>query len=236
MVHACACARQKRYEMKMALVEHHATLCAFSSKMMHHRSLHSPAAPGGAAAQGTVRIPMLNIDGTIRRPPRPLSVMAAQAATDRLTKSDLVQYMADGCKPRDAWRCGLTKLSGKCEATSAVRAALCIAGPESNSCLQRPGLSLRRIGTEHEKLGYTIATKKRLTYEQIEQLLRSIQARFNWDPIMEGAHIIGLQQDGQSITLEPGGQFELSGAAVDTLHKTCAEVNSHLYQVRVCMQ
>ena len=38
-------------------------------------------------------------------------------------------------------------------------------------------------------------------------------------------------QDGQSVTLEPGGQFELSGATLDTLHKTCAEVNSHLYQV-----
>ena len=39
-------------------------------------------------------------------------------------------------------------------------------------------------------------------------------------------------QDGQSVTLEPGGQFELSGGILDSLHKTCAEVNSHLYQVR----
>ena len=50
---------------------------------------------------------------------------------------------------------------------------------------------------------------------------------------MEGASIIGVEQDGQSVTLEPGGQFELSGATLDTLHKTCAEVNSHLYQVGV---
>ena len=49
---------------------------------------------------------------------------------------------------------------------------------------------------------------------------------------MEGGHIIGLRQNGQSVTLEPGGQFELSGATVETLHETCAEVNSHLYQVR----
>ena len=55
--------------------------------------------------------------------------------------------------------------------------------------------------------------------------------RFGWQPMMEGDLIIGAQLDGQSVTLEPGGQFELSGAPVDTLHKTCAEVNQHLYQV-----
>ena len=49
---------------------------------------------------------------------------------------------------------------------------------------------------------------------------------------MEGTKIIGLQLDGQSVTLEPGGQFELSGATVESLHQTCAEVNQHLYQVR----
>lgn len=78
-----------------------------------------------------------------------------------------------------------------------------------------------------------MGTTERLTYDQIRQLLRNIQERFGWKPIMEGDHIIGLTQaDGQSITLEPGGQFELSGATLDTLHKTCAEVNNHLYQVR----
>ena len=49
---------------------------------------------------------------------------------------------------------------------------------------------------------------------------------------MEGDNIIGVQLDGQSVTLEPGGQFELSGAPVETIHTTCAEVNSHLYQVK----
>lgn len=49
---------------------------------------------------------------------------------------------------------------------------------------------------------------------------------------MEGEHIIGLEQNGQSVTLEPGGQFELSGATLESLHQTCAEVNNHLYQVR----
>ncbi|KAF3489162.1 hypothetical protein F2Q69_00057234 [Brassica cretica] len=49
---------------------------------------------------------------------------------------------------------------------------------------------------------------------------------------MEGDKIIGLKQGKQSISLEPGGQFELSGAPLETLHQTCAEVNSHLYQVK----
>jgi glutamate--cysteine ligase len=94
-----------------------------------------------------------------------------------------------------------------------------------------PAFSCHRIGTEHEKLGYNVADGRRLTYEQIAALLTRIQERFGWQPIVEEGKIIGLTQDGQSVTLEPGGQFELSGATLDTLHKTCAEVNSHLYQV-----
>lgn len=102
-----------------------------------------------------------------------------------------------------------------------------------HSCATRaPPRCECRIGTEHEKLGYNVADGRRLTYEQIAALLTRIGERFNWQPIVEEGHIIGLTQDGQSVTLEPGGQFELSGATVDTLHKTCAEVNNHLYQVR----
>ena len=48
---------------------------------------------------------------------------------------------------------------------------------------------------------------------------------------MEGENIIGCKMGPQSVTLEPGGQFELSGAPLDSIHKTCAEVNGHLYQV-----
>ncbi len=89
-----------------------------------------------------------------------------------------------------------------------------------------------RIGTEHEKLGFNLKDNSRLNYDQIAQLLRKLEARFGWQPIMEDGRIIGVQMDGQSVTLEPGGQFELSGAPVETIHKTCAEVNCHLYQVR----
>ena len=81
-------------------------------------------------------------------------------------------------------------------------------------------------------MGYNLADNKRLTYDQIAKLLRGIGDRFGWQPIMEGEHIIGLQYDGQSVTLEPGGQFELSGGILESLHQTCAEVNQHLYQVR----
>ena len=90
---------------------------------------------------------------------------------------------------------------------------------------------LYRFGTEHEKLGYFKDNTKRLDYSSIKRLLEGLVVRFGWNPMMEGEYIIGAELDGQSVTLEPGGQFELSGAPVDTLHKTCSEVNSHLYQV-----
>lgn len=89
-----------------------------------------------------------------------------------------------------------------------------------------------RIGTEHEKLGFRLADNSRMDYNDIEKVLRKLESRFGWIPMMEDGKIIGVQLDGQSVTLEPGGQFELSGAPVETIHTTCAEVNSHLYQVK----
>ncbi|KAK6935389.1 Glutamate--cysteine ligase, GCS2 [Dillenia turbinata] len=89
-----------------------------------------------------------------------------------------------------------------------------------------------RIGTEHEKFGFELGTLRPMNYEQIADLLYGISERFDWEKIMEGDKIIGLKQGKQSISLEPGGQFELSGAPLETLHQTCAEVNSHLYQVK----
>jgi glutamate--cysteine ligase len=71
-----------------------------------------------------------------------------------------------------------------------------------------------------------------MDYAKIEQVFLKLQERFGWAPMREGDLTIGVQLDGQSVTLEPGGQFELSGAPVATLHQTCAEVNSHLYQVK----
>jgi glutamate--cysteine ligase len=91
-----------------------------------------------------------------------------------------------------------------------------------------------RIGTEHEKFVYDLNTMKPVPYEGpkgIRAMLEGMR-RFGWAPVMEGDHIIGLSQDGASISLEPGGQFELSGAPLHSVHETCAEVNTHLEQVR----
>lgn len=89
-----------------------------------------------------------------------------------------------------------------------------------------------RIGTEHEKFGYRLEDLRPIEYDQVKVLLDALVERFDWTPIMEGENIIGAKLDGQSVTLEPGGQFELSGAPLQNLHMTCAEVHNHLYQVK----
>ncbi|MDE2134551.1 MAG: glutamate--cysteine ligase [Alphaproteobacteria bacterium] len=91
-----------------------------------------------------------------------------------------------------------------------------------------------RIGTEHEKFMYDLGNRKPLPYEGtpgIRVLLEGMR-RFGWEPLTEGDHIIGLSQNGASISLEPGGQFELSGAPLRSVHQTCAEVSTHQQQVR----
>ncbi len=92
-----------------------------------------------------------------------------------------------------------------------------------------------RIGTEHEKFGFQLDSLQTLPYDGpcgIRSMLEGLQ-RFGWQPIREGDNVIALQMDGASVTLEPGGQFELSGAPLRTLHETCAEVNTHLAQVKL---
>jgi glutamate--cysteine ligase len=91
-----------------------------------------------------------------------------------------------------------------------------------------------RIGTEHEKFVYDLSTHKPLAYEGtpgIRGLLEGMR-RFGWEDVREGDNIIGLSQNAASLSLEPGGQFELSGAPLKTVHQTCSEVNTHLEQVR----
>src|SRR5262245_38628702 len=86
-----------------------------------------------------------------------------------------------------------------------------------------------RIGTEHEKFVYGLKDHKPLPYQGrpgIRVLLEGMQ-RFGWKPIMEGENVIGLSQDSAAISLEPGGQFELSGAPLKNVHDTCIEVNTH---------
>ncbi|MGH6988754.1 MAG: glutamate--cysteine ligase [Stellaceae bacterium] len=91
-----------------------------------------------------------------------------------------------------------------------------------------------RIGTEHEKFVFRNDDLKPAPYagpSGIEALLTGSK-RFGWAPVMEGDHIIGLTKDDASVSLEPGGQFELSGAPLGNLHETCAEVTEHLRQAR----
>ena len=112
--------------------------------------------------------------------------------------SELVNYIADGAKPRDMWK----------------------------------------IGTEHEKFVYRRSDLGRVDYDGpqgIRAILEGLQ-RFGWKPVSEAGNTIALIQDGASVTLEPGGQFELSGAPLENLHQTCAEVHNHLAQVKEVAQ
>jgi glutamate--cysteine ligase len=109
----------------------------------------------------------------------------------------LVEFLEQGCKPRDAWR----------------------------------------IGTEHEKFPFLTDTLTPVPYDgprSIRAMLEGLRDRFGWTPIIEAGNIIGLNEPGGggSISLEPGGQFELSGALLGDVHETCLEVHEHLAQVR----
>ncbi|UWQ99808.1 glutamate--cysteine ligase [Rhodobacteraceae bacterium S2214] len=92
-----------------------------------------------------------------------------------------------------------------------------------------------RIGTEHEKFGYCQDSLMPLPYEgdrSIKAVLNGLKTRYNWAPVEEGGNIIGLTKDGANVSLEPGGQLELSGAPLETIHQTCDEVNTHLEEVK----
>jgi glutamate--cysteine ligase len=108
----------------------------------------------------------------------------------------MAEYLAAGCKPKDAWR----------------------------------------IGTEHEKFGFCKDTLTPLPYDgprSIRAMLEGLRDAFGWTPVLEGDNIIGLTKAGANVSLEPGGQLELSGAPVETLHQTHDEVAEHLREVKV---
>ena len=91
-----------------------------------------------------------------------------------------------------------------------------------------------RIGTEHEKFGFRHEDLKPIPYEGergIRALLEGI-AKFGWERVEENGHLIALVQDKASVTLEPAGQLELSGAPLETIHDTCRETAQHLYEVK----
>ncbi|MCW1934388.1 glutamate--cysteine ligase [Pararhodobacter zhoushanensis] len=92
-----------------------------------------------------------------------------------------------------------------------------------------------RIGTEHEKFGYCKDSLKPLPYDgdrSIRAMLEGLRDRFGWQPVLEGDKLIGLTHNGANVSLEPGGQLELSGAPLESIHQTCDEVNEHLRDVK----
>jgi glutamate--cysteine ligase len=91
-----------------------------------------------------------------------------------------------------------------------------------------------RIGTEHEKFVYRLADHRAPSYAEvggIRDLLTGL-TEFGWEPVMENGNVIALTGSDGTISLEPAGQLELSGAALENLHQTCAEANRHLDQCK----
>ena len=91
-----------------------------------------------------------------------------------------------------------------------------------------------RIGTEHEKFCFTREDLRPLPYDgprSIRALLEGM-ARCGWELVREHDLPIALSRGMASVTLEPAGQLELSGAPVETIHDTCCEVHEHLEDVR----
>lgn len=112
-----------------------------------------------------------------------------------LTKDDLVDYMASGCKPREKWRMGL----------------------------------------EHEQFAFDVQTGNPLPYDGdpgIKQVLETIAARFGWQTKYEGDNLIALTKDHQSITLEPAGQIELSGAPHSTIAAMVGEHQAYSAELK----
>ena len=89
-----------------------------------------------------------------------------------------------------------------------------------------------RVGTEHEKIVYRVADHRAPSYEEpggIRDLLDAMTG-YGWEPVLEGDKVIALKGSDGAISLEPAGQFELSGAPLENIHQTCAESNRHLKQ------
>ena len=123
--------------------------------------------------------------------------MSGPSAVKELPLTDrrqLVEYLASGGKPREAWR----------------------------------------IGTEHEKFGFRLDDLRPPGHageRGIGALLQGL-TRFGWEPVREDGQLIALSRGLGSITLEPAGQLELSGAPLENIHETCCETTSHLREVK----
>ena len=90
-----------------------------------------------------------------------------------------------------------------------------------------------RVGAEHEKFVFHLGSHEPVLYAPggIEALLTGL-TRFGWAPVLEGEHVIALERGKANVSLEPGGQFELSGAPLETVHDICEETGAHLTEVK----
>ena len=94
-----------------------------------------------------------------------------------------------------------------------------------------------RIGTEHEKFGFKKKSLEPIVFEDIQKIFNQLSIKYGWQKIFEESNVIALKKNGASITLEPGGQIELSGAPLISLFETCAEVNKHQKELDdICKQ
>jgi glutamate--cysteine ligase len=94
--------------------------------------------------------------------------------------------------------------------------------------------ALWRVGTEYEKVGIDRHTGQAIPYfgpRGVNHILRELIERFRWEPEEQDGHIIALSRDKAQITLEPGGQIELSGEPCESIHCTYAEFNQHIREL-----
>jgi glutamate--cysteine ligase len=91
-----------------------------------------------------------------------------------------------------------------------------------------------RVGAEHEKFVFRLGSHEPVPYEPqgIKALLEGL-TRYGWAPVYEGENVIALERGKANVSLEPGGQFELSGAPLETIHDICEETGGHLQEVKV---
>ena len=91
-----------------------------------------------------------------------------------------------------------------------------------------------RIGTEHEKLVFKRKDHRAPSYDEEGGILDILLAlrQFGWEPVEEGGKVIAMRGEDGTVSLEPAGQLELSGAPLENLHQTCAETGRHLSQVK----
>ena len=95
-----------------------------------------------------------------------------------------------------------------------------------------------RIGAEHEKFPFRLGSYEPIPYDGADGIFALMQGlkRFGWEDVREGETLIGLHRGGANISLEPGGQFELSGAPLETIHDIHEETVQHLAEAKVVGQ